>query len=208
MSKKLILLIFALVGVGLFINTVTHSPHKGDPKDRQMVNHTAPAIHPATVKEPGNAASSQDWLIQPGQQMWIYGIAVLAGIGLSAAYLIPWAMLPDTIEYNEVKTGERQEGLFYGFFVFLQKLGLSLGLGISGWVLGAAGYLTPAVEGGALQLVSQPDEVLLALRLFVSLIPAGVLVISIPLALAYPITRHKHDEMCAELAARRAAATI
>lgn len=69
MSKKLILLIFALVGVGLFINTVTHSPHKGDPKDRQMVNRTAPAIHPATVKEPGNAATSEDWLIQPGQRI-------------------------------------------------------------------------------------------------------------------------------------------
>ena len=148
------------------------------------------------------------WFVQPGQQAWIYGIAFLAGIGLSAAYLIPWSMLPDTIEYNEVKTGERQEGLFYGFFVFLQKLGLSVGLGFSGWALGAAGYLTPTVEGGELQLVSQPDSVLTALRLFVSLVPAAVLLFSIPLALAYPITRHKHDEMCAELAARRAASTI
>lgn len=69
MSKKLVLLILALVGMGLFINTITHSPHKGDPKDRQMVNRSAPAIQPAAVKESDKAASAGDWLIQPGQRI-------------------------------------------------------------------------------------------------------------------------------------------
>ncbi|MEX1181498.1 MAG: MFS transporter [Cucumibacter sp.] len=145
------------------------------------------------------------FFVQPGQAWLLYGVAFLAGIGLSAAYLIPWSMLPDTIEHNELMTGERQEGLFYGFFVFLQKLGLSVGLGLSGWALGEAGYLTPAVEGGELQLVAQPDSVLLTLRIFVSFVPAVVLLLSIPLALAYPISKARHEEIVAALEKRKSA---
>ncbi len=135
------------------------------------------------------------FFVMPGQGALIYAIAVFAGIGLGAAYLIPWSMLPDTIEHNELTTGERQEGLFYGFFVFLQKLALSLGLGLSGFLLGVAGYETPSIVDGQLQLMTQPDGVLLTLRLFVSLVPAAVLLISIPIALLYPISKARHEEM-------------
>lgn len=143
------------------------------------------------------------FFIQPGQSDLLFVVAFLAGIGVSAAYLVPWSMLPDTIEHNELTTGERQEGLFYGFFVFLQKLGLSAGLGLSGLALGLAGYLTPSVEGGELQLVNQPDTVLLTLRLIVSFVPAAILALSIPLALAYPITEQRHREIVALLEARK-----
>ena len=141
------------------------------------------------------------WLyfIQPGQGWMVFGVSFLAGIGLSAAYLVPWSMLPDTIEHNELTTGERQEGLFYGFFVFLQKLGLSLALGFSGFMLGVAGYVTPGVEGGQMALATQPDAVLQMLRIIVSIVPAIVLLVSIPLALAYPITKKRHAEIRAAL---------
>ena len=55
--------------------------------------------------------------------------------GVSIGYLIPWSMLPDVIELDELETGQRREGIFYGFFVFMQKLGLSLGIAISNYVL-------------------------------------------------------------------------
>jgi GPH family glycoside/pentoside/hexuronide:cation symporter len=41
----------------------------------------------------------------------IYVIGVLAGMGFSAQYVCPWSMLPDVIEYDELLTGQRQEGL-------------------------------------------------------------------------------------------------
>lgn len=63
------------------------------------------------------------FLIQPGQLGWMYGLAVLAGIGTSTVYLVPWSMLPDVIDFDELSTGQRREGLFYGFVVFVQKLG-------------------------------------------------------------------------------------
>ncbi|MEM9808593.1 MAG: MFS transporter, partial [Cyanobacteria bacterium P01_D01_bin.56] len=43
--------------------------------------------------------------LQPGQIGWMYGLGVLAGMGLSTAYLIPWSMLPDVIDLDELQTG-------------------------------------------------------------------------------------------------------
>ncbi|WP_338460804.1 MFS transporter [Synechococcus elongatus] len=37
------------------------------------------------------------------------------------SYLIPWSMLPDVIEWDELQTGQRREGIYYGFMVFLRN---------------------------------------------------------------------------------------
>lgn len=145
------------------------------------------------------------FFVQPGQTLIVYGLSFLAGAGVSVAYLMPWSMIPDTIEYNEVRTGERQEGVFYGMFVFLQKIGLSAGLGLSGFMLGVAGYVNPGVVSGEVQAITQPDAVVTTLRLFVSFVPAAILLLSIPLALFYPITKTGHAEMRPELERRKAA---
>ncbi len=83
------------------------------------------------------------FFVQPGQMPLLFLLAILAGAGVSIGYIIPWSMIPDVIEQDELETGQRREGVFYGFFVFMQKLGLSLGLAISNFILEAAGYITP-----------------------------------------------------------------
>jgi glycoside/pentoside/hexuronide:cation symporter, GPH family len=141
------------------------------------------------------------YLLQPGQIGLLYVLGILAGIGVSIAYLVPWSLMPDVIELDELETGQRREGVFYGFFVLLQKLGLSIGLALSSLALEAAHYINP-VTGEPLP--EQPASVLNALRLFVSLVPAAILLLSyIPVNL-YPITREKHAEMLAQLEARKA----
>jgi GPH family glycoside/pentoside/hexuronide:cation symporter len=140
------------------------------------------------------------FFLQPGQITLLFILAILAGGGVSIGYLIPWSMLPDVIEQDELETGVRREGLFYGFFVFLQKFGLSLGLAISNFVLDAAGYITP-VAGAAPP--AQPEPVLLALRVFVSFLPAAVLLVSFLAVRAYPINRERHAELRAELDKRQ-----
>lgn len=140
------------------------------------------------------------FFLQPGQVGLMFAVAVLAGIGVSIGYLIPWSMLPDVVELDELETGQRREGVYYGFFVFLQKLGISLGLALSNFALEFTGYITPT---DALPSPIQPDSVLLALRLFVSLIPAVILMLSIPVVMRYPITRQRFAEIRAELDHRR-----
>ena len=50
-------------------------------------------------------------------------LTFLVGCGISAAYLVPWSMLPDVIDDSELRTYERNESIFYSFFVFFQKFG-------------------------------------------------------------------------------------
>lgn len=140
------------------------------------------------------------FFVQPGQFNLLLGLAILAGVGVSIGYLIPWSMLPDVVELDELETGQRREGIYYGFFVFLQKLGISLGLALSNFTLEAAGYINAE---DLTNLPQQPTAVLTALRIFVSFVPAVILLISFPIVRRYPITREKHAEILAALAARK-----
>jgi GPH family glycoside/pentoside/hexuronide:cation symporter len=141
------------------------------------------------------------FFLQPGQTTLLFIVGVLAGVGVSIGYLIPWSMLPDVVDLDELETGQRREGVYYGFFVFLQKLGISLGLAFSNFALELSGYLTPTE---LLPNPAQPGGVLLVLRLFVSLVPAAVLLLSVPVVVKYPITRQRYAEIRAALEARHA----
>ena len=140
------------------------------------------------------------FFVQPGQTVFVFILAVTAGAGLGVGYLIPWSMLPDVIELDELQTGQRREGIFYGFFVFLQKMGLSLGLFISGWVLDFAGYIK-AIPGQPEP--AQPANVLLALRVLVGPAGAAILLLSFVAVYLYPITKEKHAEILAQLAKKK-----
>lgn len=142
------------------------------------------------------------WFLPQHGGNWVMGLALLAGIGISVCYLVPNAMLPDVMELDELETGERREGIYYGFFVFLQKLALALGTFIVGQALSAAGYIS-SVSGG--EEIVQPESALLAIRFAIAPLPAVVLVIGLLLAIAYPITKQKHAEILQRLAEKKAA---
>lgn len=138
--------------------------------------------------------------IQPGQVVLMYVLAVMAGFGVSVAYLIPWSMVPDVIELDELQTGQRREGIFYAFMVLLQKFGLALGLFLVGLALEASGF----VERGAGETVPiQPDSALLAIRIAVAPLPALALIGGLILAYFYPLTREVHAEIRLKLQERR-----
>ncbi len=140
------------------------------------------------------------FFIQPGQITLMYVLAVLAGIGLSTAYIVPWSMLPDVVDLDELNTGQRREGIFYGFVVQFQKLGLAAALFLVGRILDWAG-LIPAVASEAPP--TQPNSVLWAIRLIIGPIPTLILIIGLVLAYFYPITRSKHEEILLKLKEKR-----
>ncbi len=129
------------------------------------------------------------FFIQPNQIALLYVLAILAGVGVSTAYLIPWSMIPDVIELDELQTGQRREGIFYAFMVFLQKLGLALGLFLVGQTLQAAGF-QEAVEGQGLPI--QPVSAIQAIRFGVGPLPMIFLICGLILAYFYPLTREVH----------------
>ncbi len=137
------------------------------------------------------------FFLQPGQLLFMYGLAILAGFGVSTAYLIPWSMLPDVIELDELQTGQRREGVFYAFMVLLQKIGLAAGLWMVGQGLGWSGYV-----GGASE---QPASALWAIRIIVGPLPLICLIAGMALAYFYPITRELHQEILLKLTEQRSA---
>ncbi|HXF60947.1 MAG TPA: MFS transporter, partial [Caldilineaceae bacterium] len=139
--------------------------------------------------------------LRPDDAALVIPLAMLAGAGVAVAYLIPWAMMPDIIELDELETGQRREGIFYGFMVFLQKAGIGAAIWLLGVALAAAGYITPS---DAMPQPVQPDSALWAIRLFIGPVPALVLAGGLILAYFYPITRDVHRRMLAALAERRA----
>lgn len=141
------------------------------------------------------------FFLQPGQILLMYALAVLAGFGVSTAYLIPWSMMPDAIELDELKTGQRREGIFYGFMVLLQKFGLAFGLFLVGNTLQAFGFKETAA--GQNTLPTQPESALLAIRFATSILPIVFLICGLVLAYFYPITREVHAEILLKLKERK-----
>ena len=141
------------------------------------------------------------FFLQPNQVGLMYVMAVMAGVGVSTAYLIPWSMIPDVIELDELQTGQRREGIFYGFMVLLQKFGLAFGLFLVGNTLQAYGFKEAVI--GQTSLPIQPESALLAIRIAVGPIPTVCLIAGLVLIYFYPITREMHAEIMLKLQAQR-----
>ncbi len=138
-----------------------------------------------------SAAVITSFFLPKGPTPLIYVVAAVAGMGFSTQWVFPWSMLPDVIEYDEKMTGERREGIYYGLWAFLSKFTGALGVAASGWALDLFGYI-PNVE--------QTTHALFGIRLFFAVIPAVVILVSLPFLIWYPITRRKHAELVKELA--------
>jgi GPH family glycoside/pentoside/hexuronide:cation symporter len=137
--------------------------------------------------------------LKPGQVSLAYVLAALSGFGIATAYVIPWAMVPDIIEYDELRTGQRREGSYYAFASFFQKLATGAAIWAMGQSLAWAGYITPPT-GGAPPI--QPPQAVQAIRFFAGPVPALLLVLGIVCAWFYPITRESHRALREELAGR------
>jgi glycoside/pentoside/hexuronide:cation symporter, GPH family len=140
------------------------------------------------------------YFLQPGQVVLMYAMAVMAGFGVSTAYLVPWSMLPDVIELDELQTGQRREGIFYSFMVFLQKISLGIAVNLVLQRLGAAGYLKPTPE---IPVPIQPTAVLDVIRISIGPMSAIALIIGVVLTYFYPITREMHAEILLKLKQRK-----
>lgn len=140
------------------------------------------------------------FVIQPGQLTILYIGAIVAGFGVSVAYLIPWSMIPDVIELDELTTGQRREGIFYSFMVLLQKLGLALALFLVGIALEWSGFIE-RIPGEAIPI--QPDSALLAIRVAIAPLPTAFLVVGLVLTYFYPITKEVHADIRRQLQAKK-----
>jgi sugar (glycoside-pentoside-hexuronide) transporter len=135
------------------------------------------------------------FLATPEWPRWtMFVIAAVAGVGYAVADLMPWSMLGDVIDEDELASGERREGLYNGLFTFLRKLGGAAGVFLAGVILDLAGFVKGAPEQG--------PTALLAVRALTALVPACLLAIAAFIALRYSLGRARHVEIRAALDAR------
>ncbi|MBN1572865.1 MAG: MFS transporter [Deltaproteobacteria bacterium] len=113
-------------------------------------------------------------------------LSFLAGIGVSTAHLIPWAMIIDCVDFDELNTGARREGMFTGFTLFLQKFASAIALFVIGIFLDYFGYVANML---------QTKKAIIAIKLLIGPIPAMLLLSSIIVSLFYPITKEKYREI-------------
>ena len=102
------------------------------------------------------------------------------------------------MDEDELRSGHRREGLYFGLFTFLRKLGGATAVALGLFVLELSGYVANQ---------AQSEATLVTIRVLTAVVPAVFVALGAWVALGYPLTRARHDEILAELARRRAAAT-
>jgi GPH family glycoside/pentoside/hexuronide:cation symporter len=127
--------------------------------------------------------------------VFIMVLCVLAGIGVSAMHVMPWAIIPDAIEYGEWKTGERQEGMFYSLITLAQKVASSIAVPGALLILQASGYVANST--------TQPTSAIFGIRMVAGPIPAFTLCMGILFTLLFPLGRENYKEITDQLKERR-----
>lgn len=123
------------------------------------------------------------------------GLFVVAGISVSTVFLSPWAMIPDTVEYSQLKTGIRREGILYGFFYFGQKLAAACAGFITGIGLTLSGYVQPIMINNVISEQAQTGDALAGIKLLATIIPMLLILIGIFFIWRYPIDEKMHTSM-------------
>jgi Na+/melibiose symporter-like transporter len=140
--------------------------------------------------------SGWTWVTSLMLQVAVRRSPTVAGIGVGAAHVLPWSIIPDAVEWDDLATGQRHEGMFYSLVTLMQKIASSVAIPVVLLMLEVTGYVpnapaqNPATARGIQTLIGPVAAVLLS---------AGIL-----FALLYPLSRKRHAEVRAELELRRA----
>lgn len=136
--------------------------------------------------------------LMPEQAIILIPILIIAGIGDAATQLFPNAMIPDTVEADELRSGCRREGAIFGAWGFARKLGMTGGAFIVSIALSYVGF----ASGVAPNL--QTPEALMGVRYIYALLPI-ILWIGTALAFSqYDLTEAKFNQIKQEIKDKKA----
>ena len=121
------------------------------------------------------------FLWEPGEaDLFFYLRAVVIGSFSTGTLLCALSMLPDTMEFDRLQSGESREGTMSGVWTFVENVAGALGPFIIGLLLQANGLIQSRDPG-----VVQPPAVLEAIQWGVSVVPALFCLAAIPFLLSY-----------------------
>ncbi|MBQ7957928.1 MAG: MFS transporter [Clostridia bacterium] len=122
------------------------------------------------------------------------------GIGMGIYTCVSWALMADAIDYNEWKTGKREEGTVYSLHSFFRKLAQGVGPSIVLLIMGALGYVSElGTEAQSAQTAANMCWLVAGLYLF------SAVLMFVGLAFIYNLDKKTLEKMNAELKARNSA---
>ena len=147
-----------------------------------------------------------------GLDLIIYILCQLVySLGLGIYSTVSWAMMGDAIDYNEWKTGQREEGVVYSLHSFFRKLAQGIGPAVALIIMQGMGYVNNAVDPktGAefIDVTLLSWDFAVELRTLVAILfLASAVMQFVGLGLVYNLDKKTLAKMNADLDARRAAA--
>jgi Na+/melibiose symporter-like transporter len=120
----------------------------------------------------------------------------LAGVFGSIFWFIPWSMVADTIDEDELVTGYRREGSLTGIFFFGHQLASGLSVLFGGMLLDWYAGLVP---GQAEQSALTSERI----GILYGVLPAALILCAALVALRYKLSRSRMAEIQRELGQRR-----
>ena len=100
---------------------------------------------------------------------------------MSSYLFVPYSFVPDLVDFYENKTGERHESVFFGLWMTVHQLGISVAGLLLGAVLAVFGYSS----NSGIDLISSVTGV----RIIFGVIPGLFLFLTALIAMKYGITR-------------------
>lgn len=126
----------------------------------------------------------------------IMAASAIKGVGNAGISSCMFAIVSDTIEYGEWKTGYRTEGLVNSASSFGFKVGNGLGSAMLGWILALGGYVDTAV--------SQSVTALFAVKALFIYIPVVAVILQVVIMMFYHLDK-EYDSIIEELNVERSA---
>jgi GPH family glycoside/pentoside/hexuronide:cation symporter len=125
--------------------------------------------------------------------IWL-ALAVLAGFAYGCTMALAPSMMADVIDLDELRTGQRREGAYFGVWSFIDKSALGLAVFVGMYSLDLMGYVP-----------NQPQtlRVYWTIKTLYFIVPAVCFAASCYLFRFYPITQQEHERIRAEIEARR-----
>jgi glycoside/pentoside/hexuronide:cation symporter, GPH family len=125
---------------------------------------------------------------------------VVGGIFASAVWVVPASMVADVTDTDELATGLRREGIYFGIMNFGEKIAAGSALLFAGGLLAVFRKLS---HGAAFGTPGNPPAAIPYVGLLYGAVPAGLLVLSLIFILPYRLNRQTVRGIQQQLAARR-----
>ncbi|MBE6771449.1 MAG: MFS transporter [Ruminococcaceae bacterium] len=140
-------------------------------------------------------------------------VLAIVGLPLGIFNVITYAMVGDSVDYLEWKTGRRSEGICFASQTFISKLTAGISTLITSFVLEAVNYVEPIASknefGVSIEIAqAQSPETLSGMFIMISVIPAISLALCAVPMFFNNYTGKKKEEIQKELAIRRENANV